>query len=872
MFVLVSVALAGAAEGPAVDQEAYDLLKTRCFQCHGADAKGGLDLRTRASTLKGGKRGPALAKGKGASLLLRLVHGHAQPQMPPGSRLMASELRKLDRWVASGAAWPASTAEAPGTHWSFVPPKRVAVPKVRNVAWVRNPIDAFVLAALEKKGLRPSPPADRRTLLRRVTFDLTGLTPTPFEIAAFLGDRSPDAYEKVVRRLLASPHYGERWAQHWLDVVRFAETNGFELDGDRPQAWRYRDYVVRALNEDRPFDRFITEQVAGDELAPNDFEMRVATGFLRAGPAHVVGGNVDPAVARQEWLTEAVTGVGSTFLGLTIQCARCHDHKFDPLPQADYYRLQAFFAASGDRDYKPAQPDLQKAYEIAMAAHRERVKPIQEQIAAIEKPYRERLRLQRIEELAPDYRAAFDTDPKKRTPEQVKLAANVPRMLALSWDDVVAVLSPADRTRRAALRQQMHALDLHLPDPPPFAPGVTETLSPVPAVHVLRRGDVSSPGEKVEPAFPAVLLSGSAAAARPAVTGPASGRRMALARWLTQADHPLTGRVMVNRLWQHHFGRGLVPTPNDFGKNGRPPSHPELLDWLALRFASGGQGPAVRGQDPEAAGPASSAPASPGPRPPAPDPHLLGWSLKQMHFLMVTSNAYRQTSGHDVVKAKTDPENRLLWRMNRRRKDGESLRDAVLQAAGTLNLQVGGPSIRVPLEPEVYDTIFTEGEPDNLWPVNPDPQQHVRRSLYLLRKRNVRLPMLAVFDQPDMMTSCGARGESVHALQSLTLLNSDFMRAQSVAFARRLIADCSGDEKRMAERLFELTQARPPTIAERQSTERFLRDQKAIIKLRLAKGEPVTTLDSLKLDAASSAAWIDLCLASFNLNQFVYVQ
>jgi hypothetical protein len=551
---------------------------------------------------------------------------------------------------------------------------------------------------------------------------------------------------------------------------------------------------------------------------------------------------VDPAVARQEWLTEAVAGVGSAFLGLTIQCARCHDHKFDPLPQADYYRLQAFFAGSGDQDFKPEQPEAQKAYEAAMAAHQERLKPIREQIGVIEKPYREKLRLQKLAELDAEYRTAFDTDPKKRTPAQAKLAANVPRMLSVSWDEVVAALSAEDRSRRAALRQQMHALDLHLPEPPPMAPSVTETLSPTPAVHVLRRGDPNSLGEAVAPAFPAVLVSDPRSGVSPAAaaSAPGAGRRLALARWLTQPEHPLTGRVMVNRLWQHHFGRGLVPTPNDFGKNGRPPSHPELLDWLSLSFAAPGPGEAT-------------------------------WSLKRMHHLMVTSSAYRQSSSQDALKAKLDPDNRLLWRMNRRRMDGESLRDAILQASGTLNPQLGGPSIRVPLEPEVYDTIFTEGEPDNLWPVHLDAKQHVRRSLYLLRKRNVRLPMLAVFDQPDMMSSCGARGESVHALQSLTLLNSDFMRAQSAAFASRLIADCAGNEARMLDRLFLLTQARPPTAAERQSSERFLRDQKTIIKERLARAEPVTRLDGAKLETASAAAWVDLCLAAFNLNQFVYV-
>jgi hypothetical protein len=418
-----------------------------------------------------------------------------------------------------------------------------------------------------------------------------------------------------------------------------------------------------------------------------------------------------------------------------------------------------------------------------------------------------------------------------------------------------------DRERRAALRRQMHALELTAPEPLPLAPGVAETMQPAPPVHLLVRGDVHTQGEEVQPAPPGVLLAARTTepAAAPSTAAP---RRLELARWLTSRDSPLTARVMVNRVWQHHFGRGLVATPNDFGKHGAAPTHPELLDWLAAAFVSG-EGRGERGEE-------KSPTPSPLPPPLSPTP----WSLKRLHYLMVTSNAYRQASSPEPRKAKVDPENRLLWRMNRQRLDAEALRDSVLQAAGTLNPKMGGPSVRVPLEPEVYATIFTEGEPDNLWPVTPDPREHTRRSLYLLHKRNVRLPMLAVFDQPDMMSSCAARGESVHALQSLTLTNSDFMRAQSAAFALRLIDDCRGDRARMLDRLYLLTQGRPPRPAERAATERFLRDQSTIIRERLTRGEPVTRLPGTKaaVGDAEAAAWVDLCLAAFNLNDFMYLR
>ncbi|MEK7830751.1 MAG: DUF1549 and DUF1553 domain-containing protein, partial [Acidobacteriota bacterium] len=491
-------------------------------------------------------------------------------------------------------------------YWAFVKPQRSAVPSVKNQSWVRTPIDAFVLAKLEAKGLQPSPPADKRTLLRRVIFDLTGLPPSPEEIRAFLADKSPDAYEKVVDRLLASPRYGERWAQHWLDVVRFGETNGFELDADREQAWRYRDYVVNSLNADKPYDQFIVEQIAGDEVDPDSFEMRVATGFLRAGPQHVVSGNLDKAELRQEWLTEVMFGVGNGILGLTVGCARCHDHKFDPIPQADFYRLQSFFAASDNYDYRKPTKEQEDAFQTATREHKDKLKPIQDQIAAIEKPYKDKLVAEKRAALEPVFANALNKEDKLRTDEEKRVAKEAQRMLNVQWDELVASINAEDKAKRAALRQQMHRINLFEPEPIPRALAVNDILKPMPVMHILRGGDPHRLAAEVQPGFLSAI-EGKGNVAEIKAAGDSPGRRLALARWLTKADHPLTARVMVNRLWHHHFSRGIVATPNDFGRNGQQPTHPELLDWLATEFVA------------------------------------KGCSLNQIQKLIVQSNTYRQS-------------------------------------------------------------------------------------------------------------------------------------------------------------------------------------------------------------------------------------
>ena len=854
-----------------IAQRAVALLQARCLRCHGQDKTSGLDLRSRDTLLQGGSRGAAIVVGKAEqSLLYQFISGNLQPRMPVGEELSTAEIALLKQWIDAGAEWtdlkqaveesdnkterpdlykgrPISDEER--NYWAFRGPVRASVPVVKNLTWVKNPLDAFVLARLEVKGLQPSPPADRRTLLRRVTFDLTGLPPTPEEFKAFLNDKSADAYEQVVKRLLASPRYGERWAQHWLDVVRFGETNGYELDAEREQAWRYRDYVIRSLNQDKPYDLFLLEQIAGDELDPQNFELRVATGFLRVGPQHVVAGNQIEALNRQEWLTEAMLGIGNGVLGLTVGCARCHDHKFDPIPQADYYRLQAFFGATDNDDFKAATKAEEQAYAEANTAHQAKLKPIKEQLQALEKPYVEQLKAGKMARLEPQYRAALQIPKEQRTKEQQEKAAYAMRMLDVKYEELLAVLPAALREQRAFSRRQMHALELYAPPPLPSALGVADKLTPVPAMRILKGGDVTRPAAEVQPRFLSVILPRDAPALlqlEPVPVGNvegkskySSGRRLALARWLTQPEHPLTSRVMMNRLWQHHFGRGIVATPNDFGRNGAQPTHPELLDWLATEFVTPSEG--------------------------------RKWSLKRMHELMVLSNAYRQASTNETRQATIDPENKLVWRMNRRRLDAEALRDAVLTVTGKLTEQLYGPSIRVPIEPEVYETIFTEYEPDNLWPVHPDPHQHTRRSIYLLRKRNVRLPLLVAYDAPDLMSSCGARSVSVHALQALTLMNSEFMLQQSQALAGRVWREGLSETQRIM-RLFELALGRLPDAAELQATREFLRTQTILIARRFHRGEKIVGPELSKgISKARAAAWVDLCLATMNLNEFVYV-
>ena len=703
--------------------------------------------------------------------------------------------------VVSPTTGTASPESSVG-YWSFRPPVSNN-PPTAETAWARTEVDTYIWHGQQEHGLKPSQQASKEHLLRRVWLDLTGLPPTPEQAEAFLSDPSPQAYERVVDSLLASPHYGERWAQKWLDVVRFADTDGFERDGYREHGWRYRDYVVRAFNSDKPFDRFVLEQVAGDELFPDREEALVATGFHGAGPRHVTSGNQDKEEARQEVLTEMANGVGQALMGLTVQCARCHDHKFDPISQEEYYRLESFFGATELKDVAIASEDEIAAQEKATAEHEARVEPIKAQLKQIEEPFNAQVLEQKRAALEPVHAAALETPEDERTEEQERLAKEARSQIKPVWYEIVPLMPPETRQKRAELRQQLHALELLRPDPPPAAFAVANLEEP-PTSHILQGGDYRRKGKAVTPGFLRVVgtLGVDAPSSR-------QGRRSALARWLTSDENPLLARVMVNRIWEFRMGRGLMADPNNFGLLGGMPTHPQLLDALALRFARE------------------------------------GWSVKAVDRLIVLSSAYRQSAEIDSRLAKVDPDNRWYWRAHRRRLSGEAIRDSALAASGRLNRSLTGKPVRVPIEPEVYDLIFTEAEPDNLWPVTPDRHQHDRRSLYLLNKRTVRLPFLANFDQPDTMTSCSVRPTSTHALQSLSLLNSDFMQDQSRSLAIRILRHCGeSDTDCQIRRAFEFTLARKPSAAEHGLATDFLRSRP----------------ESLQ----------DFALALLNRNEFVY--
>jgi hypothetical protein len=691
---------------------------------------------------------------------------------------------------------------ARGKYWAFQKVVRPAVPEV-STPWVQTPIDAFILSVLQANKLSESEPADRIHLIRRVTFDLIGLPPTPAEVEAFVRDKSPDAYEKVVDRLLASPHYGERWALKWLDVVRYAETNGFELDADRPHAWRYRDYVIDAFNHDKPYDQFIKEQIAGDEMFPGNKEALIATGYLRAGQEHIVAGNIDPEMSREEVLTEIATSVGQTFLGLTVNCARCHNHKFDPILQADYYRMQAIFGGASGQEVEIAAEPEKSAWEAADKAYKERLKPVTDALEQLAKPYQEQIVAERLSKLDPKLQEAWKIPKDKRTPEQEVLADNAKSQVEPTWDIVVAAMTPEDKEKRAALRVRLHEIEATEPDPLPKAYAYVNNKEPAPQAYVLRMGDPKNRLDPVEASVPRVLKASYE------IPQESVGRRSALANWLASGDNPLTARVIVNRIWQFRMGTGIIRTPNDFGVMGDRPSNQALLDWLASEFVA------------------------------------RGWSIKTLDRMLVTSSVYRQSAQPDKNREAIDPENRWYWRMNRKRMEGETMRDAILAVTGSLNPALGGRPVRIPIEPEVYNLIFTEHERDGLWPVNPDKSVQYRRSIYLYNKRSVRLPLLTSFDQPDAITSCPVRPVSTHPLQALSLMNSDFMTEQSQAFADRLTKECKKDAVCAVKAAWELTLARAPSPQEQKLAKTFF-------------------------SAGGSLA--DMCLALLNRNEFVYVQ
>lgn len=637
-------------------------------------------------------------------------------------------------------------------HWAFQERTHPEIPKFNERAdqdWAATPLDAFVLARLKKEGLQPSPAAARATLIRRAYFDLTGLPPTPAEVAAFTIDRSPEAWENLVEHLLASPQYGERWGQHWLDVVRFSESDGFEYDTHRPDAWRYRDYVIRAFNTDKRYDRFLLEQLAGDEVAAQGDEELIAAGFIRLGPLRKNAGNQEVASSRNEVLTEMTNIVGAGLLGITIGCARCHDHKFDPFRQSDYYRLQAYFAATHGHDVSRYTSEEQAAWKAK-------------------------------------------AEPVEREMKQLREA-----------------MKHAKEGEQGEFEKRLEDLEDRMPPPLPALFSVSEDPAKRTTIHLLARGDYRNQGDAVRMRPPGVLLPDSTPELAPETGNP----RTILAKWVIDPQNPLTARVMVNRIWEYHFGRGIVATPNDFGRMGERPTHPELLDYLANEFVSS------------------------------------GYSVKHIHRLILLTNAYRQSS---VIPEKStalekDPDNKLLWRFSRRRLEAEELRDAMLAVAGSLNLEAGGPSVMVPIERELVNALYKPSQ----WQAAPDPTQHDRRSVYLIAKRNLRLPFLEVFDAPDTLGSCPRRESSTHAPQALELLNGNFANSEARVLAARLAAESGSDFRKQIVLAYRLATGRAPKQRELQLGSDFLRKESKRVGGQKAREE--------------------FALSVFNLNAFLYV-
>ncbi len=784
------------------------LLIEHCFKCH-ADKKqrGGLRLDSRAALLAGGDRGTALVPGKPEeSLLIQAVRHEDELKMPPSKKLSREQIADLTQWVRMGAPWPGpAVTPAPGksvfqitardrAHWAFQPVHRPPIPAIKDRQWAGNPIDVFIRAKLEAKDISPNPPATKRELIRRLYYDLTGLPPTPREVEQFVFDASPDAYEKLIDRLLASPRYGEKWGRHWLDLVRFAETNSYERDGHKPNAWRYRDYVIRSFNDDKPYDRFIREQLAGDEMPDGGADGIIATGYYRLGIWD--DEPTDPLQSRYDGLDDIVATTGQVFLGLTFDCARCHDHKIDPIPQKDYYRLLAFFhninhyRNGGPTDERPVDSD-------AAGKH-----ALEDRVRAWE---------QRRDELQAALKT-FETDFRKLH-EQIHGGRVEPMELARLIRSEGAKLLGAERYQRySEQRRELQRL-LRTRVAGEMALCVTEAGIRAPETFVLLRGNAHVKGDKVEPAFPLVLGGVQPIIPSPPPESKTTCRRLVLAHWIASADNPLTSRVIVNRIWQYHFGRGLVRSSSNFGLQGDRPTHPELLNWLADEF--------VR----------------------------RGWSMKAMHRLILTSNAYRLSSGASKRALSADPTNELFWRFDMRRLTAEEIRDSILALGGTLNLKMYGPGVYTPIPAEI---LAGQSMPGNGWGQSPLEEQR-RRSIYVHVKRSLLTPILESFDTAETDRSTPVRFVTTQPTQALALLNGDFINEQAALFADRLRREAGKELRRQVALALNLATSRPPRATE------------------IDRGVELITALRTKENLSEQAALRSFCLVVLNLNEFVYL-
>ncbi len=749
------------------------LLAEHCYSCHSDEKqKGQLRVDSLSSLLTGGESGAAIVAGKpDESVLIQAVR-YESFEMPPNGRLPEESVRLLEEWVRRGAPWPNAGEPAPAAKekkgfseedrawWALQPVADVQPPAVDGAdsSWVKNEIDQFIMSAMKKEGLTPAPEADRLTLIRRLSFDLIGLPPTPEQISEFINDPAPDAWEKLVDRMLSSPQYGERWARHWLDVVRYADSDGYRIDHYRPDSWRYRDYVIRSLNDDKPYDRFVQEQLAGDELFPDDPDALIATGYLR----HWIY-EYNNRDARGQWdiiLNEVTDTTGDVFLGVGMQCAKCHDHKFDPILQKDYYRLRAFFEAIRPVDRTViASTAEQQTWRDQMAKWEEATVDVRGKIAEIENRWRDIARKDAIEKFPADIQKLLQSDFQTLSPGEQQIYELAYRQIDYEYDGLDNRIKGDEKERLLSLRRELAKFDSLKPASLPTALAVTDVGPRAPETRIPKKKEVTEPGVLS-------ILDPATMNIPPRAQAATTGRRTALAKWLTSSDNPLTARVMVNRIWQAHFGKGLAQNASDFGTLGGPPTHPELLDWLTRRFLA------------------------------------QGWHLKDLHRLIVNSATWKQSSEHSQLAdfQLLDPQNRWYWRASVRRLDAEQIRDAILLASGQLNSQAGGPGVQSDVP---------------------------RRSIYMRVMRNERDSLLDVFDLPLFFNSTSSRDTTTSPVQSLMLFNSQLMLNHATQLAGRVQAspDSEPDFGMLWLRVF----GRPPTDQELLDAREFLRYQSELV-------------------------------------------
>jgi mono/diheme cytochrome c family protein len=869
LFLLFAPALVAAETTTSPQKTAHSLtferdvrpiLRAHCLDCHGNQnvRKGGLDMRLRRLMVKGGESGPVISPGHPEeSYLLDRVKAR---EMPPGDqKLSSAEIAVLETWIQEGARTaqkePAEISAAAlitaedRDFWCFRPIRRPPIPRFAPSDRIRTPIDALLMAALKPKQLAFSPEADRRTLVRRLSLDLLGLPPAPAELDAFLTDTSPNAYERLVDRMLASPHYGERWGRHWLDVAGYADSEGFDdQDVPRPEAFHFRDYVIRAFNANKPFDQFVAEQLAGDEmlppqkgdLTPEAIEKLSATGFLRMAADGTANSNT-PAAANQN-IADTIKIVSTSLLGLSVGCAQCHDHRYDPILQDDYYRLRAVFEPA--LNWKNWRVPSQRRVSLYTQADRARVAAVNQEASAAAAKVAEKERRYVAEALekelskfapsvAKELRTALDTPVPKRTAAQNQLLSQHPSVNISAG--LLSQFNPAADAELQKERAKVAAIQARAPVED-FLRVLTENPGELPPTYLFYRGEFGQPRQEEEPGDLTVCVAEGSTGIIPRRNAKraTSGRRVAYAQRLMSGRHPLVGRVLVNRIWLHHFGRGLVATPADFGRMGERPTNPELLDWLADEFATS------------------------------------GWNLKRLQRQIVTSTAYRQSSARTPERETADPDNLLLSRMNVRRLDAEVVRDCVLTTSGSFYGRMSGRP--VPVREDAVgqivvgvDTKVGANEPGAEVPIGAEA---FRRSVYIEVRRSRPLALLRTFDLPVMETNCDRRVPSTSAPQALMLMNSEFALSQANRFAMRLQRDTGTDPRLQVARAFEIAFARPATQAEVAESVAFLERQAKELKVPPAaagtpKHHPAPAEPALQ-------PLTDFCQALISSNEFLY--